>query len=146
MTAYEYDNLPEELNVEALPEELFKEGIDAFTQALASDALEAKEIKIAYVYDRKGYINVDAFAGKRKTGYSSESDDVVIQVTLRVRNPKHRAELSNFVTLGEHITERNLKAERARLEAEIAQAEATAEKAEATAREAREKLEALRKK
>lgn len=146
MTAYDYYNLPDELNVPAVPEELFNTAFDAFTQALESDQLKAQEIKVAYVYDRNDYMSADAFAGKRNASYTTSNDDVVIQISLRVPNPKGREELSNLAVLEERLTEHNLNVERERLEKEIAAAEETAEKAQAAANQKREQLAKLRQK
>lgn len=146
MTAYDYYNLPDELNVPAVPEELFDTALDAFTQALESDQLKAQEIKVAYVYDRNDYMSADAFAGKRNASYANSNDDVVIQISLRVPNPKGREELSNLAVLEERLTEHNLNVERERLEKEIAAAEETAEKAQAAADQKREQLAKLRQK
>jgi hypothetical protein len=147
MTAYEYDNLPDELNIDALPETMFDEAHAAFTQALESGLLEAKEVKVAYVYDRKGYLTADAFGGQRNAAYGSETDDVVIQMTIRVPNPNNRqAELSKLAALEKTIVEQNLNAERAKLEAEIAAAEQAAQEAQAAAKKKREQLDALRTK
>lgn len=143
MTTYEYDNLPDELNVDVLPKELFQEAYAAFTQALEADTFEAMEIKAAYVYDRKGYLDADTFGGKRNA-YGSTNDDVVLQLTIRIPNPSDRKELDKVANLEQTIVERNLNAERARLEAEIVAEEAAAEKAQATAKQKREQLKALR--
>jgi predicted ribosome quality control (RQC) complex YloA/Tae2 family protein len=146
MTTYEYYNLPDELNVEPLPEELFEDGLNAFTQALESTVLKAQEIKVAYVYDRNEWLTADTFGGKRNTSYSSGSDDVIIQVTLRVPNPARREELSNLNALETTLIEYNLNAEQERLKAEIAKAEEEVQKALATAAEKQKQLDALSKK
>lgn len=146
MTAYDYYSLPDELNVPAVPEELFDTALDAFTQALESDQLKAQDIKVAYVYDRNDYMSADAFAGKRNASYASSNDDVVIQISLRVPNPKGRKELSNLAVLEERLTEHNLNVERERLEKEIAAAEEAADKAQAAANQKREQLAKLRQK
>lgn len=148
MTSYEYDNLPDALEAAALPEEMFADVQAAFTQAMESGLAVATEAKAVHVYDRKGYLNADSFIGHQNPSYRSETDDVILQMTIRIPNPKTiRGEsLSAITALEDRTANYTLEAERARLEAEIAQAEAEAEKADATAREKRAKLEALRKK
>jgi hypothetical protein len=148
MTDYEYDNLPDEITADALPKEMFADAQAAFAQALESGLALNVEAKATHAYDRKGYLNTDSFIGHQNPAYRSETDDVIIQLTIRIPNPKTiRGESLSAVTALEDIaTDYDQKAERARLEAELAQAEREAAQAEATAREKREKLEALRKK
>jgi hypothetical protein len=149
MTAdYEYDNLPDALEAEALPEELFADAQAAFLQALESGLALATEAKAVHVYDRKGYMNADSFIGHQNPSYRSNTDDVILQLTIRIPSPNTiRGEDLNAVTaLEERAHEHATEAERKRLEAELAQAEKEAEQAETAAREARAKLEKLRKK
>lgn len=146
MTAYEDDNLPDELRAEAMPEEMFDEVLAAFHEALESGLALTTEAKAVHVYDRKGYMEADSFIGHQNPAYRSKTDDVVLQLTIRIPNPQTvRGDDLNAVTaLEKSADEYAQRAEKARLEAELAQAEAEAEKAETAAREAREKLEALR--
>lgn len=147
MTAdYEYDNLPEALEAEAMPEELFDEVLLALNEALKSGEALAVEAKAVHVYDRKGYLNADSFIGHQNPSYRSKTDDIILQVTVRVPNPLTRRgeNLKAVTALEESANEYAQRAEKARLEAELAQAEQEAAQAEETARAAREKLEALR--
>lgn len=148
MTAYEYDNLPDEITAEALPEEMFEDALAAFVQAMSSGLALKMEAKATHAYDRKGYMENDSFIGHQNPAYRSETDDVILQLTLRIPNPKTiRGEsLSATSALEERAIAYDRAAEQARLEAELAQAEREAEQAEATAREKRAKLDALRKK
>jgi hypothetical protein len=147
MTDYEYSNLPNELSAEALPEELFPAALEAITEALESDYALGVEARAVHVYDRKGYMNDDSFIGHQNPAYRSTTDDVVLQLTVRIPNPKTvRGGLEATARLEELAEEYDRRAEEARLNAELAQAEADAQKAETTAREAREKLEALKNK
>jgi hypothetical protein len=85
MTAsYEYDNLPDELLIDAIPEEFTEQAMEIFTKATAWDATKASEIKIAQIYDRKGYMEANALGGARNGSYSRENDDIIIQMTLRI--------------------------------------------------------------
>lgn len=148
MTDYEYDNLPYALEAEALPAEMFGAAQLAFVEAMSSGLAMAMEAKAVHAYDRKGYLEVDSFIGHQNPAYRSETDDVILQLTIRIPNPKTiRGEsLSHTTALEDAATEYDQRAERARLQAQLEQAEKVAEQAEATAREAREKLEALRNK
>lgn len=149
MTTYDYNNLPEELSQQTiLPAELFNQAHAAFTQALDSGEILAQEARAAYAYERKGFLNHDGFGGHQNASYSSDTDDIILQLTIRIPNPKTiRGEaLDKTAALEAAANHLELEAERPRLEAEIAQAEAEAERAEAAARQKREKLEELRKK
>jgi hypothetical protein len=145
---YEYDNLPYALEAEALPAEMFEAAQNAFIQATTSGLALKVEAKAVHVYDRKGYLNADSFIGHQNPAYRSATDDVIIQLTVRIPNPKtiRGEDLSHTTALEDFATEYDQRAEKARLEAELAKAEQDAAKAETAAREAREKLEALRKK
>lgn len=147
MTDYDYNNLPQELSAEPLPDELFPAAVAAITEALESDSTLAMEARAVHVYDRKGYMNDDSFIGHQNPAYRNPTDDVVLQLTVRIPNPKTvRGGLDATARLEELAEKYDRRAEEARLNAELAQAEADAQKAENAAREAREKLEALKNK
>lgn len=119
MTDFEYDNLPDELNVDPVPDELFDEAFAALVQALNSEQCGAHEAKAVYVYDRKGYLETGPLDGSRRNSHQTDSDDVVLQVTVRVPNPRHRATLHRVMDLVNVVTSHRLQAERERLVAEI---------------------------
>lgn len=148
MTAdYEYDNLPEALEAEAMPVVMFAKVLAALEEAVASGETLAAEAKAVHVYDRKGYLNADSFIGHQNPSYRTKRDDVVLQVTVRIPNPLRASlngKLAKTAALEESAKEYMEQAEKARLEAEIAQAEQDVAQAEETARAAREKLEAMR--
>lgn len=143
MTEFDYHNLPDELNVEALPVEMFEEAFAAFSDAVLSGRCVAREIKAAYVYGRKGFMEADALGGKRNASYSSAADDVVFQVTVRIPHPGWHEELRKAEVLETVLTERRITEERERLEAEIAAEEAAAVKAKQSAEQKREQLRVL---
>ena len=144
MTAFGYDNLPDELPSAALPPELFGDAQAALNEALNSGLALAQEIKVAYVYERHGNMSFDAIAGKRNASYCSDNDDMVIQMTVRVPSPKvWEKDLHKITVLEELVTEHALKAERKRLVAEIAADEASAAKILEAARLKRERLIAM---
>lgn len=142
---YDYYNLPDEVKVEAVPEELFEDAQAALREALTLGVAKVQEIKVAHVYDRHGQMTLDKFGGDRNASYGRDSDDVIIQLTVRVPHPLTTPfDLDRLTALEEKLTEHYLAAKTTKLEAEIAQAEADAEQAEATARQKREALDALR--
>ena len=143
MTEFEFDNLPDELNVEALPEDLFDEAFSAFSDAVFSGRCVAREVKAAYVYGRKGFMEADAFGGKRSASYTSTSDDVVLQVTVRIQHPRGEDLLRKAAVLETVLVERRIVAERTRLEAEIAAEEAAVTEALERAAKKREQLKEL---
>lgn len=147
-TTYDYYNLPEELEVEVLPEELTEAAEAAFLEALASGEVKVQEAKATYVYERRSEMSFDSFSKiERNNSYSSGSDDVILQMTIRIPNPSARKDkLGRVAELATSAHEFAVKAAQERLEAEIAQAEQEAENAAATARAKRTKLEELRKK
>jgi hypothetical protein len=89
-------------------------------------------------------MDANSFVGRQNPSYRSDSNDVILQMTIRIPNPKREESLSEVAELEVSANEYTVRAEKARLEAELAQAEQEAAKAEETARAAREKLEALR--
>jgi hypothetical protein len=145
VTNFEYDNLPDEMTVDALGDELFFTGLAALASAAGSGHTFAKEIKIAHVYNRKGYMALDTFGGHRNTAYSSVDDDIVLQVTVRVQHPSQvDGALDSLQRLENLVRAQNEEAERIRMEAELVQADEEMLKAAANAREKRAQLEKLR--
>jgi hypothetical protein len=142
MTNFEYDNLPDEMTVDALGDELFFTGLAALANAAGSKHALAKEIKIAYAYDRKGYMALDTFGGHRNAAYSSVDDDIILQVTVRVPHPSQvdNGSLGSLQRLESLVRTQIEEADRDWLEAEVLEAEEELLKAEANVREQLEKL------
>lgn len=147
MTSYEDDNLPYALEAEAMPAEMFVNVQAAFMQALESGQVLNSEAKAVHVYNRKGYLEADSFVGPQNPSYRHETDDVILQMTIRIPNPKtvFGKSMGEVTALEERAIEYATEAARKLLEAEIAQAESIAAQAESAARAARERLEALHK-
>lgn len=125
MTAYEYANIPDNFEmIEPLPDDMVSEGVRLIKSARESGLLMAQEVKIAHLYDRKGYATMDTFGGQRNVSYSSDNDDVVIQVTVRIQNPQMFAGLQS---LGNILIERKAEAARLAKEAEKARLQAELE-------------------
>lgn len=147
MTAFDYDNLPDDLGSTApLPGELFDAANVAFAEALTSGDVLAAEARAAYVYDRRGNFGIDAMGKDRNPTYAGEGDDIVLQLTIRVRAPQGRDGLAKLAELERAANDSGLKAEQERLEAELAEAEASANQAQELAHKTREKLNVLRAK
>jgi hypothetical protein len=117
MTYFDIDNIPDSFEmISPLPDDMVSEGVRLLRSARESGLLMAQEVKIAHLYDRKGYAEMDTFAGPRNASYGSDNDDVVIQVTVRIQNPQM---FSGLQSLKNIIQERNNEAARKQLESEI---------------------------
>lgn len=151
MTAYETDNLPENLDyIKPLPDELFQKGYEAIKDALEnSGGVLASEIKVAYAYERKGELSLDQFGGKRNVSYASDSDDIILQLTVRIDSPNvhwKATDAGSLVgALEDEVKELDRKRKIKVLEAEIAAEEARAEAAARAVRQKRAELGNLRK-
>ena len=144
MTSYHSDNLPDEILVDAVPDELFDHALTALTQALDSGQVLAKQALATYVYDRRGYMGFDSFTNATDTTTNTR-DDVIIQVTVRMHNPRmFDGILSETTDLEENLAEHNANAKRERLDAEIAAEQVRVEKAMVIAEEAQRRLAVLK--
>lgn len=150
MTEYEYNNLPEDLEyVHPIPETLFLKGYEALQEVMETDLVRAEEMRIAYVYDRKGELSSDTFAGPRNKSYGGRGDDIVIQLTVRISDSRYfgggKHGMAKLTELETEIQEFDRQAEKVRLEEEIAAAEAARLVVEAKLAEKREELANLNK-
>lgn len=146
---FDYDNLPDEMTMDALPEELFPVAQEAFAEALASGELKVAEAKAGYLYDRKTWLEVDPMGRHRNTSYGANDDDIVLQLTVRVSSPKSwrgQDTLPKLAALEAAVIAKEEEAEAAALEAEIAAQEAKAQEAATAAAQAAEKLAKLKEK
>lgn len=87
MPLYDDNNLPEAVDVEALPAELFEAGKAAFIEAMNSPHIKAQEIKAVHAFERKDELSISDIALPPNDSYGSETDDLIIQFTIRVPNP-----------------------------------------------------------
>lgn len=124
MTAYDDYNLPEDFNVESLPDgDNFTKGMQILKRVIDSDSaivVSAEALKFGQVYDRKGFINSDTFGGRRNPSYSHEQDDIVIQYTVRVprwRFPDFGVDIDDFE---QQVSYERMREQREALDAEIA--------------------------
>jgi hypothetical protein len=146
MAAYDYDNLPEEMEMtDAVPAELFPEALEAFNEAFGNGEVKAVEAKAAYAYERHGHLTLDAVGGPRNKSYGSDRDDIIIQLTMRVSNPRSLRTTNPAVeTFESKVVEAKRLAAIAKLEADLEADETRAAEATKAAAEKRDKLNALR--
>lgn len=149
MTDYEYDNLPtgEMEMVDALPDDLFPSALAIFNNIIAKQADMAREVKVAHVYDRKGYLTLDSLGGSRNASYGNDDDDLILQVTVRVQHPSVLGMHSpaGLLELENEVTGRRDEAERQKLEKDLADAEEAAAKAAAAVAAHKARLEKHKK-
>jgi hypothetical protein len=147
MTEYDYHNLPEELDVKPVDEEMNAEVLEVIQEAIAAGHVRAHEAKAAYVFRRGEEMSFDTLGKPRNKSYGDSSDDIVLQVTVRIGGERYvRNELPGLVALEEGLTARHEAAEQAKLEAEIAEAEQAEAAAKAKAEQAAERLAQLKAK
>lgn len=104
------------------------------------------EVKAGYLYNRKDALTATPF-GTERTAHNINYDDMVLQMTIRIDNPRKRYNtkpLEEVIALEAAIITFNLEAARAKLEAEITAEDAAAETARAAAAKKREQLAKLR--
>lgn len=147
---YEYFNLPEEDEYQFLkpvPEEFLTPALSLVKKALVDeDGIGViAEVKAAHLFDRKGYLTPEAFGQvKINTSYRGDDDDILLQVTLRMRHPEKSSKTYEEVhALDDGIREFNKAQARAALNAEIAAEEARAAAAAESIAKKRAELEAL---
>lgn len=143
---YDSDNIPAEIETDALPADLFEAARAAINDAADSDLAIAMEAKGAFVYNRRGYNAFIPFDAERGAHDLISNDDVILQLTVRIPNPNlayATDSLKATTSLVEAAVNASKTAEQLRLEKEIADAEAAAKEAEATAQDKRNKLNAL---
>lgn len=146
MTAYDYDNLPDDLEmIDTVPAELVPAALDAFNEAFASGEVKAVEAKAAYAFERHGYLELNTVGGLRNKSYGSDKDDIVLQLTVRVANPKRlRTTIPALESFEAKVLDSKRQEEIAKLEADLEADVAREREAAQAAAEKREKLSALR--
>lgn len=146
MTEYSEYTVPAEMGINPLPSDLTEAGLNVLKDALAANSIIAKEVKIAYVFERKDEFSLDEFGTKRNKSYGSNGDDVLIQLTVRIPSPQNVNGLGSVLVLEEAVMQYRGEEERKQLEAEIAAAEQEAKLAQTVADQKRARLEALKAK
>lgn len=122
MTTYDDHNFPSDLSyAEPIDAGLTEHVRDILTAAAGRGDIIAEETRIVYVFDRKGELSSDDFAGPRNASYSGANDDIVVQRLYRIRNANASASVK---TLKAIIKEDQKVAARAELQAKIAKCQA----------------------
>lgn len=139
MTYFDYDNIPDNFEmVSAMPDDFFSDIQRMFKAAQNAGLVKAQETKIARVYDRKGYMTMDGLGEPRNTAYGSSSDDVVVQLTIRIQVPHSGfAPLQNIENI---LLEQKANAEKARLLEELRSLELNKSSTESLIEEKKKKL------
>lgn len=117
MTVYERNNLPDEMGIAPIHEDLTRVALLAIQEALDSDLAICAEAKVAKIYDRGNDMGVFPVSSNH-----SYSPDRVIEIKVRIPQPKPST-LPLCVALEENIIAGDKKEEQEKLEAEILAAE-----------------------
>lgn len=117
MTAYEYDNLPDEMGIEPIHEDLTRVALLAIKEVLDSGLAICAEAKIAKIYDRGNDMGVSPVSSK-----PSYNPDRVIEIKVRISQPRPE-ELPLCVALEENVLAYEEKAKQEKLAAEVLAAE-----------------------
>lgn len=140
MTTYELDNLPDhsEYRLDPLPEEVLPKVHEVLKQVMDEKLAVVTEVRMGRLFERKGYLSVDAVGEPRNTSYGLNEDDVLI--TLSVRVPLYHLSSTTQSVVAEidhEVKELNDEAKRREIQSEI-------DAAEAHEKMARDRAQALR--
>lgn len=80
---YAYDAIPAE-DVRELPAAVHEAAVVELQSILASGKHDAIDVRAGFIYERKDATSVDYLGGPRNSSYGHASDDVLLQVTVRV--------------------------------------------------------------
>lgn len=118
---HEYDSLKQTLpEIEGLSNETATRLTDAICEAIYGGAPMA--FAGGYAFERKGYLNVDRIGGPRNPSYSSDNDDLIFQITVRV--PRDFTVLEAVEADVAKLREAERKAREFEIDAQIAQLQA----------------------
>lgn len=87
MPLYDEDNLPESINVDALPATLFEAAKAAFIEAMSSPHIKAQQIKAVHAFERKDDLSISDVTLPPNESYGGETDDFIFEFTIRMPNP-----------------------------------------------------------
>lgn len=134
MTYFAHDNLPDADDMalkNPLSEELLDLGRAAVIEALESGEARVEEVKAVYAFDRKDYLFTEPLGMlERNKAYSSDEDDIILQMTVRIPNPKKAITLEKVAELEEAVRTQNIAEAKALLTKQIAVDAAAAVEAE----------------
>lgn len=109
---------------------------EAAIRDLISEAPQV-EVRAAHLYDRKGYLESDGFAGHQNPAYRKDQDDILVQVSLLLPGDWHmtwesdRDGYDKVEAIYERVQAAQREAEVAARQAEVSRAEAALAAAEA---------------
>lgn len=121
---FEWDNIPEEMNIPPLHEKHTLKALEILRDAIATGNDRATEAKIGFAYERKTWMEVGeiAPASGEHNWHNSSRDDIVVQVTVRF--PRPDAKDSKFAKLETTLVKEATEARIAAADAELAAVEA----------------------
>lgn len=110
----------------------------ALFAAVSVDTIEQVSFRVAHAYDRKGYETFDSFYGPQNPSYRSSSDDIIVQVSMRIE--PHVSSKATYEQVENLYTTVQVRAQEAAIEAAQQQVNA----ASSRLAEAQAQLEKLR--
>lgn len=125
-SGYFHDGLCQDLApIETESQDIAREIIEL----VHSEALSGASVAFAgaHAYERKGYISLDAIGGHRNPSYSSPTDDVILQVTVRVNYDRAREIVAAVGEERSAREEAKAAAKRAEIDEQIARLQAQRE-------------------
>lgn len=123
---YAYDGIRQDLApIETESQDLVRKLIDL----VHSEALDGSPVAIAgaHTYERKGYISADTLGGHRNPSYGSRTDDVLLQLTVRVNYDRAREIVAAVGEERSAREEAKAAAKRAEIDEQIARLQAQRE-------------------
>lgn len=116
---FEWDNIPEEMNIPPLHEKHTLAALAILKEAISTGTDRAAEAKIGFAYERKDWLEIGEIApiSGEHNYYNSSRDDIVVQVTIRMQRPD--AKDSKFAKLEETLVDEATAARIAAAEAEM---------------------------
>lgn len=88
----DYDMEPIVTELSPLPEAVQASAVEVIREILGDKDAYDFNVAGGHVFERKGQISSDQLAGHRNPSYGSAGDDVVLQITIRVR-PEQASDL-----------------------------------------------------
>jgi len=149
MAEYTFDSMPDDYFMStvdpAKTDVQRKAALDALNAAVEADLVRGFDARMATVYNRKGFMSYDEVGGTKNPSYSSETDDLIIQVTVRVdySDFKH---IDSFLTRVNDYKQEAAAEKIAELERLLAMQQEAEKKAKLVADNTREALAKLKSK
>lgn len=115
---YTFDGVPSEY-VPELSEASHEAAIEALVNVLQDGSAEAIDVRGGFLYERKGEFSMDRLGVERNRSYGSSSDDVVLQVTVRVSERNVHEFVTQAIADRTAADERRREQERTAIDAQI---------------------------